>query len=423
MKDGPANECKHKGAAREPKPVMRSSTDDGGGVNILHLISAVAVNVMIGVLYGWSLVIAPLEEFLSVSRGTLSFVPALGLACFTAGVFVHDGIVRRVRLPVLSFGVMLMAGAGHLLFWFVPSYFGLLFGYGVVYGFAAGIGYGLALALARGAPPPIRGWALGLTVAAFAASGMIVSAAGAVLGAPRNVLGFFGAIGIAFCLCAVILALLLRRSGVLSIEADHQSAGPIDVRPVQFLLLAGGFFALCYLGLMGVSHGVAILSEQNVVPALSSLTPFVLNFGYILGAVLGGAVAARVPERIVVSAFLLPSMLSVLAISAPVPASAKLLSFLVIGLGFGSTVPVFVVVLTVRYGADKAGILFGRLNIGYGMAGFLAPAASGWLHDLSGSYEIPLWLAACLGSLGLLANFAGTHPRTQVPTRPVRERK
>jgi hypothetical protein len=372
------------------------------------LIAAIAINLLLGTLYGWSLLLVPLEDLLKVSRTSLSLVPALALLCFTAGVYVHDALVRRLRLVHLASGVTAAAGLGHLIFWLLPSYPALIIGYGGVFGSAAGVGYGLALALARMSLSPTRGWTVGLTVAAFAAGGMTVSAMGALYGVPDDMPKLFAITGGVYLASALALGFLLRNSVLPLGQSQRTGATDRAVKVGTFLRLAVGYFALCYLGLMLVSHGAAILEALGVSVAVGALTPFVLNAGYIIGAFLGGVAAARAPGRATPLAFLLASAVSAFLLSAPVPPDFWVAAVFVIGLGFGSTVSVFVVLLTSLYGADRAGVLFGRLNISYGLAGLLSPSITGWLYELGGSYDTSLWLGCFLGSVGLFSIAVGS---------------
>jgi MFS family permease len=97
----------------------------------------------------------------------------------------------------------------------------------------------------------------------------------------------------------------------------------------------------------------------------------------------------------------------------PLPPAAAAVAVFVIGSGFGSTVSVFVMMLTRSYGTDRVGALFGRLNISYGLAGFLAPSITGWMYELSGDYTTSLWFGDFLGVLGLLAMAGNTDLSTQ----------
>ncbi len=387
---------------------------------IRFLAAALAINLLLGVLYAWSLVLGKLESSLDESRAALSFVPALGLVCFTVGVLVHDTLIRRLSLPLLASAVMVIAGLGHVLYWLIPSYLGLLFGYGAMFGSAAGIGYGLALALARSAFTPTRGWAVGLAVAAFAASGMLFSALGVKVGLPEDVPTFFGTVGFIFLTSALALGFLLR-GGRLALDEREQFGGTnVIIERWLFLCLAFGFFALCYPGLLIVGHGVALLGELGVSVSVATLSPFFLNTGYIVGALMGGVVAARVPNRAVPLAFLFASTISAFLLTVSAPNPIWMASIFVIGLGFGSTVSVFMMLLTSWYGTDRAGYLFGRLNIGYGLAGFLAPSISGWLYDRSGDYNVSLWLCGSLGIVGLFAVLAARN-RGEKVDRSARE--
>ena len=171
--------------------------------------------------------------------------------------------------------------------------------------------------------------------------------------------------------------------------------------------LSFGFFAVCYIGLLVVSHGTAILGQLGVSASIASLTPFFLNAGYIVGALLGGVLAQRVPNRAAPLVFLLASTVSAFLLTAPVAFLIWMLAIFVIGLGFGSTVAVFMMLLASWYGVDRAGFLFGRLNVSYGFAGFLAPSITGWLYDLSGDYDTSLWLCGTLGIAGLFSILGG----------------
>lgn len=395
-------------------PLSPSLPDDtGSGGPFLSI--AVAINLSLGVLYGWSLFLAPLEALLQMSRADLSLVPALGLLCFTAGVFGHDAVIRHVGLAVVAPGVAAAAGLGHLTFWLFPGYATLLLGYGVIFGTAAGIGYGLALALARTAFSPVRGWAVGLTVSAFAVGGMTVSVLGAAFGPPHDVPGLFGVLGGAFLLGAMALSLFLRGSRLMFPNGPRSDPPVAAVRRSVFLRLAFGYFVLCYLGLLLVGHGVAILESLGISAAHAVLAPFVLNLGYIAGAFWGGVVAARYPGRAVPMAFLLASTVSALALGMPLSTVAAFVAVFIVGSGFGSTVSVFVLILTRSLGSDRAGALFGRLNVSYGLAGFLAPSITGSLYELSGDYVASLWFAALLGTLGLLAMAGRADLRAQMP--------
>lgn len=125
---------------------------------------ALVINMVMGLIYVWSLFLLPIEAALHTDRGALSLIPALALAAFTAGMAIYSRILLRLGAVMFSVIVFALLGGGHLLFGFWPSYFTLLFGYGLVFGVAAGFGYGLALSLATGVPDTHRALAIDRTV-------------------------------------------------------------------------------------------------------------------------------------------------------------------------------------------------------------------------------------------------------------------
>ena len=343
----------------------------------------------------------PLEAQLMESRTTLSFVPAVGLLCFTIGVLLHHILIPRIQIGILVPTVIAVAGLGHLMFWMFPSYLSLLLGYGLFFGTAAGIGYGLALAMARQSSSEFRGWAVGLTVAAFAASGMLVSAMGRFFNIAGNVSESFGFIGLVFCVAALFLGLTLRQSKLVTTAARKSNNSVITIPLFPLLCLALGYFALCYPGLVFVSHGATILQDLGTSASVSALAPFILNTGYIIGAVLGGLLPSWLPGKNAPLVLILITTSGVGVMIAPVTTLFHILAILVIGIGFGSVVSVFFLLLSRKFDADNASKMFARLNVSYGLAGLLAPAITGKLYDLNASYDIALWFAMAVGVFGI----------------------
>lgn len=112
---------------------------------------------------------------LGAPRSALSLIPALALVTFTLGMMVHDRLLAALRFRAFSLLAFGFAGGGHLLFAFDGGYAALLTGYGMLFGLGAGLGYGLALALVTRLPTRVRSLGLGLAMAAFAISGVVLS--------------------------------------------------------------------------------------------------------------------------------------------------------------------------------------------------------------------------------------------------------
>jgi hypothetical protein len=255
-----------------------------------------------------------------------------------------------------------------------------------------------------------QGWAIGSIVAAFAIGGMIVSVLATFFTIPQYIPDAFGLTSILFFLTALFIGALLCRFPVQSASPTQVVEVKSIVKTWQFCRLAFAYFVMSYIGLMLVSHGAALMYGPGVSSELISLTPFALNFGYVFGAVLGGIMITRYPSHLIPLAFICMSIASLFALNITLPANIWFLAVFCIGFQFGSTVSIFVVLLIKIYGVSYSGDLFGRINIGYGIAGFTAPIVTAHFYELNGSYSLSLWTAILLGGIGLLALFGTLGP-------------
>ena len=117
---------------------------------------AILLNVLLGSLYCWSCYLVPLEQALGVGRGLLSGVFSLTTVCFTVAVAkIGPGLYSRLNPAVIGAGAAVVAGAGLLLASQALPYVSvvpLFFGYALLFGVAAGVGYGLSVQISAIAP-------------------------------------------------------------------------------------------------------------------------------------------------------------------------------------------------------------------------------------------------------------------------------
>lgn len=132
---------------------MTISDDFIGKRRFAALAAAVAMNMVFGSLYAWSVFIAGLEADLGIMRTDVSIVFSLAIVCFTTGNFLAPftfGRIPSFLLPLLpamtSAGGLAMAAMG-------TSYVDIVIGYGVLFGFSCGFAYNVGLQSALMAAP------------------------------------------------------------------------------------------------------------------------------------------------------------------------------------------------------------------------------------------------------------------------------
>ena len=105
------------------------------------LLAATLVNLPLGSVYSFSVLLRPLEQELGISRSALSLVFGVATAGFTVGSVVAAFLYRLAPAPVLIFASALVAGSGIALAATAQGLPQLLVGYGVVFGTGGGVAY------------------------------------------------------------------------------------------------------------------------------------------------------------------------------------------------------------------------------------------------------------------------------------------
>lgn len=384
---------------------------------LLALIAAALLNFCAGSLYGWSVLIVPLEQSLGISRGAVSAVYSVALLGFTIGMFVADSVFRLARLPIVTLGVCGMMGVGVGLAGFVENYAALMAGYGVLFGIGVGVNYFLCLAAASTELPIRRSIALGLTTSSFAIGGLvwpgIVTPLLGVLG-PHGTLTVIAAvlIGVGF-----IAALLLWLSGAAVPRGAAGAEGPFEnfftERPRVVIVMWLNFVFLGLGGLIALSHAAGIAVDYGLPVDQTYLGAMLVNLGYVVGALSAGYLSDVFGGRRVMIGMAVLTAAPLFLLYAVPGAVISLLVLAILGAAFGAGTSCYPVTIASHYGSIRVPAILGRVCTAYGVAGLAAPYIAGALHDLNGEYALAILIAAIVGVVGLVATLA--LPRAPAP--------
>ena len=372
---------------------------------LLILTAAVLANGAAGLLYTWSLFIIPIEGALGLNRADLGLISSVALVSFTMGVLILPIIVYRIgKLYTAILAFALMAG-GHLIFGISASWISLILGYGLGFGVGSGLAYGFALSLASSLPAGIRALSIGLSLGAFALSGIVLPV---VLGnwiSTTTPGAAFMRIGIATLFVGVLCSsAVVGAAGVVRIS--DKRALPLS-RPISidkpFLILSLILFLICFAGLAVVSQATAIATAAGITAAGYATTA--LTVGYLAGSLIGAPFAEQSGER---NTLLLLSIFTFLGLFAMITQSQVFLFIgsILTGLTLGGVGSIMPVLLGKRYGANNISRLFGRMIIGYGLAGLIAPGIAGMLFVSAQSYTPVLVLCIAMTAFSLTAGLA-----------------
>ena len=368
----------------------------------LVLVAALALSSGLGSIHAFSVLLEPLESQLSASRAEIALAYSLGLAALTAAVLVGYRLYRLMPARLLPLVTCLLAALGLVVASNATQPFVLWLGYGVIFGFANGVGYGFALYVTNQAFERHRGLAMGSVTAVYAvgASGFAKLFDHWIVQVGAN--GALFRLSITLVLVGSIASCCLWRSyfdAQVSESATTQmdDATSLDRRQLGLCWLTYGTGVAA--GLMAMGHAAGIVTAVGGSVADGVRGAIAITSANAAGGFLAGYLADRLPVyRLLVALGVASTLaLSLLAMVDDVMLTIGLLA--VVGFAYGSVIALFPIVTAVIFGRDLYARAYGRIFTSWGLAGLAAPWFAGFLYSHAGSYAIALWAAALLAAL------------------------
>jgi len=357
------------------------------------------VTFVLGSVHAFSVFIVPLESLLGLARSQISLIYSLALVAITLAVTVGYRIYALLPAWWLVFITCLVAAAGLLLASGASSWWMLIAGYSLVFGFSNGVGYGFSLQLAGRVMPQQKGFAMGAVTAAYAVGSIAFAKIFAWRMAQDSVASAFLSIAIALLLCGSLAALMLRHGGArydLSAQVDSRVARPTDGRKLLQFWIA--YLCSVFAGLMAIGHAAGIAEARGAGAELATWAAMIIG----IGSALGGFAAGWLVDRWSVTRFLvglpLVSAAALLCIGVAANASATLFLLGIVGFSYGAIIAIYPVAISNSF-EERGPRAYGRVFLAWGFAGLLAPWSAGLIYDLRGDYQLAMVIAAVVALL------------------------
>jgi MFS transporter, OFA family, oxalate/formate antiporter len=373
------------------------------------LLATTLMNLPLGSVYSFSVLLRPIEHELGIPRSALSLVFGLATAGFTVGSVGAAFLYRVASAPVLVFLCALVASGGLALAATASGLAQLLLGYGVVFGTGGGVSY---ILLQQGVNMLVRrhrGLVNGYIVALYPMGAMIATPA---FHACNEAFGWRTTLaGLAAVLAAsgTAAALLAKLSGARLVAPR----GSAEVRPQKlgptFLKLSGTFFLAASAGLMVLSQAREIVATYGGAAALAVGATTGITGAIALARIGGGWLVDRfaVPH-VMCAAHALALCGGVLLSLFPTPATA-VLGLGLVGMGYGFVSGSTAGGIGVYWAPADYGRIAGRTYIAWCAAAVSLPVLAGYLFDRTGGYDTPVLIAAGCNLCGMA--LALTMPR------------
>ncbi|MBQ6649759.1 MAG: MFS transporter [Atopobiaceae bacterium] len=379
--------------------------------NVKLIVSLFAL-LFLGLIYGWSIFVGPLEAEFGWERASTSLTFTISVIANVALGFVGTSLRDRVpggaRTCIVIGAAMICCGFVCASLW--PSLGGFYLFYGVLCGGGIGLAYMAILGFVPGIFPDRLGLVSGMLAMAYGLGALVL---GTVCSQLLDMLGWratFRAIGLVFAAILVLTAAVLGETG-----GSGSSPSPAPTMTLGQVLRdrrTWGTLLWCLLpttaGLSVTGQIVPCATALGIPAATAVLVAGGVSLGNGIGRVLFGELADRldlhrsmpIANALFVAGAALSTAGVVLGATAPFIAGAFLL-----GVSFGSAPTTTVFSAKRFFGVENYALALGFLNLQVVVASVVGPWVSGVLYSETGSY-VPMFAEICLLAAASLAVLA-----------------
>jgi OFA family oxalate/formate antiporter-like MFS transporter len=378
------------------------------------LLAATLMNLPLGSVYAFSVLLRPIEQELAIPRSGLSLVFGLATAGFTVGSVGASFLYRLASAPILVLASALFAAGGIALAATAQGLVQLLLGYGLVFGTGGGMAY---ILLQQGVNMMVRrrqGLVNGYIVSLYPMGAMIATPAFHACNEAygwRTTLSGLAAVLVA---CGIAAALLARHGGARLVPPSGSAVTGPSILGLTFLKLSTTFFLAASAGLMVLSQAREIVAAYGGAAALAVAATTAITGAIALARISGGWLVDRFPVPYVMCAahaLALGGGLLVTLLPSPV---AAVLGLAMVGLGYGFVSGATAGGIALYWRPADYGRVAGRTYIAWCLAAISLPVLAGYLFDVTRQYDTAVLIAAG-------ANVAGMAMALTMPRRGWRE--
>jgi len=369
------------------------------------LLAATLMNLPLGSVYAFSVLLRPIEQELGIPRSALSLVFGLATVGFTVGSVGAAFLYRAAPAPILVLASALVAAAGSALAATASGLPQLLLGYGVVFGTGGGVAF---ILLQQGVNMLVRrrqGLVNGYMVSLYPMGAMIATplfhACNEAFGW-RTTLGGLATVLVAGGIAAALLGWYsgTRLVAPATSTAVAPTTGPALLGPT-FLKLSATFFLAASAGLMVLSQAREIVAAYGGAATLAVAATTGITAAIALARISGGWLVDRLAVPHVMCAAHAAALCGGLLLTLlPSPVTA-VVGLGMIGLGYGFVSGSTAGGIGIYWRAADYGRVAGRTYIAWCLAAVSLPVLAGYLFDLTRAYGTAVLIAAGANVVGM----------------------
>ena len=387
--------------------------------------AGLGVNLILGVLYAWSIISADLIDRLNWTA-TMTQVPYMVACVIFAFSMIPGGRIQDKFGPHLVLILSaILAGIGFILSGVFLTVLGLTIFFGVVFGLAMGLGYAAPTpAAVKWFEKSKRGLISGIVVSGFGLAPIYIGPLTHHLITTLGIKTTFMILGAGFFVVIMILAQVIKNppagyqtgdpQPVVLMDGKQASRDDLSWKEVigtrSFKLLWLMFFFGTFAGLLLIGQLSKIGLEHAGIT-----TPFLLISVYALFNFLGRIMFGTISDRLGrMKTLFLMFLLQVIVYSVFIFLETPVLLSIgvaIVGLTFGGMLTIFPAATADYFGLKHLGFNYGMLITAWGGGGLIGPLLGGLVRDYTEAYLWSFIISAVLSGLGALLTFFINDPK------------
>ncbi|MFQ5855193.1 MAG: OFA family MFS transporter [Anaerolineae bacterium] len=383
----------------------------------LTVVGALMVQLILGVIYAFSVFVKPLEAHFGWDRAQTTWAFSINVATF-AIVMVYGGRLQDRIGPrkVCMLGGALM-GLGFVLAKFINSIPMFYLTYGVIAGAGIAFSYVTPIAVLVKWFPDMRGLMTGVAVAGFGFSTLIFGPVAARLIIAVGWQNTFLYLGILFLIVVVAGAQFLRNPPAGWLPEGYTPPAPattttgavarVDYAPRELFSYPSAYM-LWIMFAFHASAGLMVISALSPFAQIKGMTATAAAgvVGYLsifngAGRIIAGWVSDRIGRQRAMLLFF--GLTGIVMFITPFSAGTTiglLLAVTIIGASYGSNFALFPSTTADFFGTKNVGANYGLIFSAWGLAGVLGGRIGSFVFQATGAYTNAFYIS---GVLALIA--------------------
>ncbi|SCZ80020.1 MFS transporter [Acidaminobacter hydrogenoformans] len=388
----------------------------------LTVLTSMLMLLCLGLIYGWSIFVAPLEaEFGWVRAQTsLTFTISMAMFCIgglAAGMLLMRGVKRSYLM--VSAGVLLLGGFYAASYSEQLAHFYIF--YGVFCGFGVGVSYNLLISAVTKLFPGKQGFISGILMMSFGFGGLVLGSLCASLLISLGWRSTFKIIGILIGLIVIVGSVVIDIAGkklssqlpVHAVAGGGKSEKEISAKEYavsemmkspSFLILFAWLVLLSSAGLMIIGHVAPSILELGAEPATAAMAVGVVSVSNGVGRVVFGLGFDRIGMKktlwLINFCLLTAGLLLSFAVSIS-NIGLLLLGCAFMGISYGGSPVSTSAVVHKLFGHQNFSGNFSVAVTNLLFAALIGPTVAASLQSSTGSYQTSFYVLIGIGILAL----------------------